>query len=141
MPLKIDTVKMIDEIEWSRFVSETYGRPYCFQQQEGCQSRGMKHLRVSSNGTLYEERHPDTVPEIVNGSIMGPVKFSKWLERDPKQTFEVEKGLGNPEGISDEWELELWWHRNFYPSIDAVAGDLNKKGLLEEGNYIINIDW
>lgn len=141
--LRIKTVKMIDEIDWSNFVSEVYGRPYDFQQQEGCQSRGIYILRVPYEDDLdyFEERYPDTVPEIVNGEEMGPVKFEKWLERDPKQTFMVEKTEWNPEGVSEPHEIGLWWNRNFYPSINAVAADLCKRGLLEEGEYIININW
>lgn len=140
--LQIKTVKMIDEIDWSRFVSEVYGRPYKFQQQDGCKSRGVFHLYVPSwdDTDALEEYLPDEVPEIVNGEEMG-VKFKKWLERDPEQTFAVEKTDWNPEGVSNKFHLELWWYRNFYPNIHAVAEDLVKKGLLEEGEYFINIDW
>ena len=45
-PLKINTVKMIPLIEWNRFVSEVYGRPYHFQQQDGCISQGTFELTV-----------------------------------------------------------------------------------------------
>jgi len=33
--VKCKTVKMIDESDWSQFVSEHYDRPYRFQQQDG----------------------------------------------------------------------------------------------------------
>ena len=38
------------------------------------------------------------------------------------------------------YELQIW-ERNFYPNIQAVANDLYKKGLLETGDYWIDIDW
>ena len=41
----------------------------------------------------------------------------------------------------DQWAIDLWWERNFYPNIQMVANDLHSKGLLEAGEYTINIDW
>lgn len=35
----------------------------------------------------------------------------------------------------------MWWVRNFYPDVNMVANDLYEKGLLEAGEYLINIDW
>ena len=60
------------------------------------------------------------------------VKFAKWLERDPKQPIKNQQY---------EWELNLFWIRNFYPNIQTVANDLYKKGLIKKGEYTINIDW
>jgi hypothetical protein len=73
----------------------------------------------------------DSIPEIVNGDIMG-VKFKTWLDRNPKQPI-VDQEF--------DWDLSLFWERNFYPDIQIVANDLYKKGLIEAGDYIINIDW
>ena len=42
----VRTVKMIDCDDWDDLVSSTYGRPYCFQQQDGCQSRGIVNLTI-----------------------------------------------------------------------------------------------
>lgn len=39
-----------------------------------------------------------------------------------------------------DFELELFYKRNFYPHLDMVTDDLYRKGLIEEGKYIINID-
>jgi hypothetical protein len=62
------------------------------------------------------------------------VSFKSWLERDPKQK------LSNPRDQND-WSLGMWWERNFYPNVDMVINDLHSKGLLEAGEYTINIDW
>jgi hypothetical protein len=35
----------------------------------------------------------------------------------------------------------MFWERNFYPDTYTVANDLYDKGLIEAGDYIINIDW
>lgn len=63
------------------------------------------------------------------------VSFKAWLARDPKQP------LNSP----DEWDrkngLSLWWQRNFYPDVQMVANDLYEKGLIEAGEYVIDIDW
>jgi hypothetical protein len=54
------------------------------------------------------------------------------LNRDPKKPIPNQKY---------DFELEMWWTRNFYPSVEMVANDLHKKGLIEAGDYVINIDW
>ncbi len=130
--MKIQTVLMIEVSDWDSVVTKTYGRPYGFQQQDGCKSRGIHHLTVPDEDMVadFENNH---VPEKVNHEEMG-VSFSAWLKRDPKVLL---KGKGD----TDSYSLGLWWERNFYPDIQMVANDLHKKGLLEKGDYIINIDW
>lgn len=134
-PLKIQTKKVIEEYDWSNFVSQVYGKPYQLQQQSGCMDRGTISLKIPSDD--YEiDFENETVPEIVNGEKMG-VKFSTWLARDPKQPLKEPN-----DGLSEEqWAIDLWWERNFYPSLDIVAKDLHEKGLLPEGEYTIIIDW
>jgi len=126
--MKISNAKIISVQDWDDCVEKTYGRPYNFQQQSGCVERGTFHFTVPKGGEYYER---DTVPEIVNGQEMG-VSFKAWLNRDPKQPMKNQKY---------DHELKLWWERNFYPDIQMVANDLHKKGLLEAGEYIIEIDW
>ena len=130
-PLKINTVKMIPLIEWNRFVSEVYGRPYHFQQQDGCISQGTFELTVPSEEAYDHEN--DTLPEIVNHEEMG-VSFSAWLKRDPETPLNGEKDCR-------DFHIRLWWERNFYPDILMVANDLHSKGLLEAGEYVIDISW
>ncbi len=54
------------------------------------------------------------------------VRFDLWLARDTE--------LPNV-------STTLWWKRYFYPDIYTLIDDLYKRGLIEEGDYIINIDW
>ena len=128
MKLRIYTVQMIDLFDWNRFIEFTYGKPYNLQQQEGCMSRGIVPIVVPNNEDDYEK---DSVPEKINGLEMG-VSFEAWKARDPKQPVN---------GATREWEINLFWHRNFYPSLDVVANDLYNKGLLDAGEYLIHIDW
>lgn len=130
--LKYKNVKTIDNADWDNFVRETYGKPYCFQQQNGCQERGLFYITIPSDFTEDDDMN-DSIPEIVNGNEMG-VKFKVWLERDPNQKLEIYKNT--PEG-----GIILFWERNFYPDIYTVANDLHSKGLIEAGDYVINIDW
>ena len=122
---------VIDCSEWDELVEKTYGRPYVFQQQEGCQDRGVRYLTIPDYAEDYEA---DSIPEVTNGNIMG-VSFKAWLERDPLQKL----------NSKDEWDrehgLELFWQRNFYPELQMVANDLHSKGLIDAGEYMINIDW
>lgn len=129
--LQINTIQTIGVSDWDNFVSKTYGRPYSFQQQDDCRSRGNFRLTVPEEAYDYEN---DTVPEKVNGEEMG-VSFKAWLERDPKQKLETEDKWDRENGLS------LWWARNFYPDVQMVANDLHEKGLLEAGSYCIVIGW
>lgn len=122
------TVKMINDSDWDALVQETYNRPYRFQQQDGCKERQIVELTIPYKDYDYEN---ETVPEVVNHDDMG-VSFKAWLERDPKQK------LANQQY---DHQLTLWWHRNFYPDVQTVANDLHARGLIEAGEYAINIDW
>ena len=35
----------------------------------------------------------------------------------------------------------MFWERNFYPHVEMVMNDLHAKGLVEAGEYVIDIDW
>jgi len=129
--MKIRNVQVIDLKEWDGCVKSTYNRPYSFQQQDGCRPRGTFELTVPDQDNDYDEEMADSVPEVVNGKERG-AKFAVWLARDPKQKME---------GQTYEWELELWWERNFYPDVQTVANDLHARGLLAAGDYMIEIDW
>lgn len=137
--MKIKNVKLIECSDWDDLVKNTYGRHYVFQQQDDCRDRGTYNLTVPEE---YDDSDMnDSVPEIINHPQMG-VKFDVWLARDPKQPL-----ARDPEDEDDkdtnsyDWALPMWWERNFYPNIQAVANDLHAKGLLEAGEYVINIDW
>lgn len=116
--------------DFDELVRETYGRPYQFQQQEGCRSRGSFRFSVPDEACDYEN---DTIPEVVNGEERG-ASFAAWLARDPEQ-----KLPGQREG--DDFITDLWWSRNFYPEFQMVANDLHARGLLPAGEYTIDIDW
>ncbi len=130
--IPITTVLSIDVGDFNELVETTYGRTYDLQQQDGCKDRGIEHITVP-NQYAYDYEN-DTVPEKVNGDQMG-VSFKAWLERDPKQK------LNSPDTWDREHGLDLFWRRNFYPSVEMVANDLHARGLLPAGKYQIVIDW
>ena len=123
--------KIITVQDWNKLVESTYDRPYNFQQQDDCKERQQVYISIPDVPNDYEN---DTVPEVVNGDEMG-VSFKAWLERDPKQKLDT----------NDTWEreygLRLFWIRNFYPDVQMIANDLYNRGLVEAGEYYINIDW
>lgn len=129
--MKIKTIKQIEVGDWDDLVTNTYRRPYSFQQQDGCKERQSVGITVPLEDP--EDYKNDSLPEEVNHSKRG-VSFKAWLERDPKQK------LSNPKDQYD-FSLELWWDRNFYPHVDMIINDLHSKGLLEAGEYEIKIDW
>jgi hypothetical protein len=129
--IKTTNKRVIDVSDWEDLVQETYNRTYSFQQQDGCKERQRWRITVPVKDPKDFEN--DTVPEIVNHDEMG-VSFKAWLERDPEQK------LSNPDD-QESWSLGLWWERNFYPHVDMIINDLHARGLLEAGEYEINIDW
>ena len=129
--LKFRTENIIDVSDWDNLVEDTYKRTYSFQQQDGCKDRGLVRLTVPNDETYDYEQ--DTVPEIVNDNEMG-VSFKAWLARDPEQK------LSNP-ADQEDYCIDLWWRRNFYPDVQMVANDLHTKGLVPAGSYLIDIDW
>ncbi len=119
--LKSKTKKVVEVRDWDNLVEKTYGKPYCFQQQDGCKERGIYTLVVPSDGDDYARNDVD------GHNDMG-VSFKSWISEEYK----------NPK---NDFKIRLFWKRRFYPSIESVANDLFKKGLIEEGEYVINIDW
>jgi len=129
--MNIQTQKVIDVSDWDKTVVETYGRPYSFQQQDGCKERQRVHISVPHKNPYDHAKNQ--VPEKVNHSTRG-VSFEAWLARDPKQTL-------NAEDWDSPSAIEMWWERNFYPDVEMIANDLHKRGILEAGEYVIDIDW
>ena len=145
--IKFNKRNIIEVSDFDNLVQETYNRPYSFQQQDDCKSRGTFNFEVPSKYGI-EDFENDTIPEIVNHSEMG-VSFKAWLERDPNKLIPDDAKNRASSWKPTEEEIEsmrksstyLWWDRNFYPHVDMIIEDLYKKGLIEEGEYTINIDW
>lgn len=128
---KTRTEQVIDVVDWDNLVIETYGKPYSFQQQDDCKERQRVFITIPDAPRDYEN---DTVPEIVNHPETG-VSFEAWLARDPNQKIPKRKADSRNDFT------ELWWERNFYPDVQMIANDLHAKGLIEAGEYVIDIDW
>jgi hypothetical protein len=128
--MKTRDVKVVSVQDWDALVKHTYNKPYSFQQQDDCKSRGTHYLTVPDHAEDYEN---DTVPETCNHEEMG-VSFKAWLARDPEQKL-------NAEDWDSPSAVRLWWDRNFYPDVSMIAADLHAKGLLPAGEYMIDIDW
>ena len=126
-------VTLIEMDEWDSLVQKTYGKIYKIQQQEGCMDRGTTiNLTVPSDEANDEEMN-DSIPETVRSMGMG-VKFDVWLARDVKEPLKDDES-------SSDWMIELFWQRKFYPDLHTLANDMHQKGVLAEGDYMINIDW
>jgi hypothetical protein len=149
--MKIKNIKQIDVQDWDKLVEKTYGKIYSFQQQNGCKSRGVEIISTSED--YSEDFENDSITEVINGEEMG-VSFKAWLERDPKTplkcTQEEAKNCNYYWGKTEEdlkkWQedkshIAMFWDRNFYPDANMIARNLVKRGLLEEGDYQIKIDW
>ena len=130
--IKYTQKKVISVHDFDKLVIETYGKPYSFQQQDGCKERGSFDFSIPDKWGAEDYENTE-IPFVVNGDEMG-VSFETWLnttEEDINKHF-------NP---NHRWEADLFWSRNFYPSVNMIIEDLHKKGLIEEGDYTIDIDW
>jgi len=149
--MKYKTIKVIELSDWDDLVANTYGKIYSFQQQDGCQPRGNINFTVPDED--YEDEMNDRIPEIINGDVMG-VKFTTWLNRDPNQILNPTKEdiescnyyWGNSDKELENWckdksHINMFWERNFYPNFQTLVNDLHDKGLIEAGEYSIQIDW
>ena len=72
LKLPIRTEKVIDECDWSNFVSVIYGRPYRLQQQGECYPNGSNEYVDVPN----DEDEEDWVN----------VNLNDWLAKDPNDT-------------------------------------------------------
>ncbi len=118
--INIQTKLFIDEQEWNSLVVDIYGKPYDFQQQDGCRERGIHFLTIPYK--YPEDFEDESIPYKINGDDRG-VSFKAWLATDAKEY------------------PDIFWERNFYPHIEMVANDLYNKGELASGEYVVNIDW
>jgi len=128
--VKTQDVKLVNVSDLDKFVKKTYGRPYSFQQQNGCRNRGVVNVTVPIEG-FEDGDNGWTEEEVLAEEGMG-VKLKTWLSTDPIDTLKPNE---------PDWQNELLWERHFYPDIEAVFTDLHEKGLIESGEYVIDIDW
>ena len=129
--LKTETVKLIDHHDWDKFVTSVYGKVYSFQQQDGCKERGVERFSVPSPYKNEFDFENTSILFEVNGDEMG-VSFETWLNTSPEDTLKY---------FENECSNKLIWQRYIYPDLFMIVDDLYSKGLLEEGEYVINIDW
>lgn len=123
--LKTKTKQIINMQDWDNFVQEIYGKPYRFQQQDGCKDRGTEHITVPVTNPYDHEdisEEFDPTEEDPFGGWDG-VSFKNWLEIDYIEGHDID------------------YQRNFYPHVDMVINDLYNKGLIKAGEYCIEIDW
>ena len=128
LTVRTRTEHLIDVGDFDKLVIDTYGKSYSFQQQDDCKERHLVRVTVPEEASDYDR---DTVPEVINGREMG-VSFKAWLARDPKEWN------GKPEDIRF---IDMFWERNFYPDVQMILNDLHEKGLIDAGDYAIDIDW
>jgi len=126
--MNIRDAKLVESQDLDQLVRDTYKRPFCFQQQDGCRDRDYHEVTVPGPDDDFPA---ESIPEVVNGEEIG-VSFSAWLARDP------ESPVGNR---TEQFAKDLFWERSFYPGLGMVMNDLHARGLIPAGDYVISIDW
>jgi hypothetical protein len=115
--IKYTTIKQIDDSDLDDLVQKVYGKPYTFQQQNGCQERGTRNITVPES--IFEDDVVNTISEAIEDDS-GGVSFADWLAADPNDPIFGE----------EEWEREMLFQRNVYPPLEYVVNDLYAKGLI-----------
>ena len=54
--IRTRTETLIDVQDWDALVTETYGRPYSFQQQDGCYDRQLVHITIPDECEDFENK-------------------------------------------------------------------------------------
>ena len=135
-----EKITLISVQEFDELVRHTYKKPYSFQQQDGCKDRGL--FKFTAPDEEWFDFPRDTNPMLVNGDEEG-VSFKAWLMGDPTASvFQNDWGKSNePVSTYRPHSIQLVWYRNFYPDVSMLINDLHDKGLIEAGEYGIDIDW
>ena len=63
--IKFTNKKIIEVNDWDDLVTKTYGKPYSFQQQDDCKSRGVENISISIEEV--EDYYPENIPFKING--------------------------------------------------------------------------
>ncbi len=121
--LKPRQITLIWESDFSKMVSEVYGRPYRFQQQGDM--KGQDSIEKFEVSDFDDETDPD---EYFRGAYSLP-SLADWLAAEPP----TKENYSHAE--------ELRWDREFYPPFEEVVHDLYKRGLIDKGNYALHIWW
>lgn len=111
MDLKSETVKLIWESDFSKLVSETYGRPYQFQQQGD----------MMGQDTIYKFSIPDAT----------------WHPTPEDAAKDIQEWINDPREFKYEFEAE----RECYPPIESVIVDLHERGIIDPGDYALHVWW
>jgi hypothetical protein len=127
--LKFETTRYVRVDDFNRLVVETYGRPYILEQRDGCEPKFLFFAIIPSDGDEFDYPN-ESIPEKIDCEEEG-VSFEAWLKRDPKQW----KGPRREKKF-----LKKFWEEKFFPDAQMLFNDLNAKGLIESGNYIIDLD-
>lgn len=108
-PMTIRNEQVIGVSEWDAFVKQTYGRPYSFQQQDGCQSRGVFRFSVPDAAEDYER---ESVPEVVNGPEEASVSRHGYREIQSKSSQTRMTKMTTASicgGIGTSTQTFRWW--------------------------------
>lgn len=121
--------KTILHTDLNKLVTETFKKPYNFQQQDNCRAKQTISITVPiKSPTDFSNKK---IPYDLNSEKKG-IAFENWLKNSPKKT--------KPK-FDYSWENSLFWLRNFYPHLDMVLNNLHEKKLIDSGTYNLIITW
>lgn len=117
-------VILVWESDFSKLVSETYGRPYRLQQGSSSPEymMGQEEVRIVDVPTSAQRTDEDDERT-----------FEEWRDADATK----------PEALKD-WEWNILWERaehHKWAPLEPLVNDLFARGLLVKGRYVIRAWW
>lgn len=119
-----EEVILVWESDFSKLVSETYGRPYRLQQGSSSPQDMMGQEEVRIVDVPTSAQRIDEPYESI---------FEEWRDADATK----------PEGLRD-WEWNILWERaqnDKWAPLEPLVNDLHERGLLIKGRYVIRAWW
>ena len=123
MNLRTELVYYVEDADWNEYVKNIYSLEYKLQQQGGCYSNGTK-IKVTIPCDFDEKFMAPDLDQQGEGIYEDyGVKLDTWLN-----------------ARHDDYRKRVF-HEKFYPNLYSLMMHMYDDGNLEEGTYIININF
>lgn len=122
-------VFVVWEGELSKLIGKHYGKPYKIQQQGDMMSND-SYFTVEVGPDMefeIDDWAADDTDEVIEAKAIAQIAAWQAKECPPEH-----KGT---------YSEELWWEREGYMPYDILLWDLNRKGLIPAGDYLIEVMW
>lgn len=109
---------VIHESDFSEFVAEVYGRPFCWQQ-----------MQMAGQDSYQEFDVPDQGDDTEWVTTYAQPQLDEWLAA----------WANMPQ--RESWLMKINAERDHVIDLDVLTWDLHRRGLLAAGTYLMKVWW